>query len=229
MHQSDIQRLRPGNILWETKHAWCFAAVSFWCPTTRNCSILNCSILSNGIFAEVQQRVCPVLLGFLPVAFRIRCRRRWPLVPLGATRGGRPRCLVRANISKKWYCRPEEITIQITNSASACEVLETLMHERDNPGLNLIDVAAAWDALANFGQTVPAVVRKMEKDPMMDELVDLAQRILKRSLFKDLTPPALPCATMFWASAKLTQGGLLRQHLASLQEGLNVAVVATSV
>ena len=78
---------------------------------------------------------------------------------------------------------------------------------------------------ANFGHTV---VREVEEDPMMDEFVDLALRLLKRSLFENPLPYARACANMFWASARLGKTGLLTQHLARVQDSLSQAVVATS-
>jgi len=148
---------------------------------------------------------------------------RWS--PLGATRGGTPRCVVRAEMRKEWHTPPEVVTSQIRDSASASEILERLGQERNNPGLNLINIGTSWEGLANFGHTV---VREVEEDPMMDEFVDLTLRLLKQSLFENPTPYARACANMFWASAKLGKAGLLTQHLARVEDSLSEAVVATS-
>ena len=126
---------------------------------------------------------------------------------------------------KEWHTPPEVVTSQFRDSASASEVLERLSQERTNPRLDLIAIAAAWVRLAHLGWRS---LKEVEKDPTLDELVDLTLRLLKRSLFEDLEPHARACANMYWASAKLKGQGVLKQHLTQLQESLNEAVVATS-
>ena len=62
---------------------------------------------------------------------------------------------------KEWHTPPEVVTSQIRDSASASEILERLGQERNNPGLNLINIGTSWEGLANFGHTV---VREVEEE-----------------------------------------------------------------
>lgn len=128
-------------------------------------------------------------------------------------------------MQKEWHMPPGVVTSQIRDSASASEVLERLSQERNNPRLDLIAIAAAWVRLAHLGWRS---LKEVEKDPTLDELVDLTLRLLKRALFEDPTPYSQACANMFWASAKLQGKGLLLQDLTRIQQSLNEAVVATS-
>ena len=133
-------------------------------------------------------------------------------------------CSLRV-MRKEWHTAPEGLTIRIRESASASEVLERLSQERHNPLLDLINIGAAWVKLAKLKRSV---VKEVENDPMMDEFIQLTQRLLKRCLFEDFQPCTRASANMFWAIATLRREGLLRKHLTRVQQNMCEAVMATS-
>ena len=92
---------------------------------------------------------CAAWLSACGVPHSLREVGSWS--PLSATHGRTPRCVVRAEMQKEWHTPPEVVTSQFRDSASASEILERLGQERNNPGLNLINIGTSWEGLPILG------------------------------------------------------------------------------
>lgn len=125
---------------------------------------------------------------------------------------------------KEWYA-PQDITARISRSPSASVVLEVLESQHGNPALNLICISAAWVKIAKLPKTMSPQVAA---DPYWKEFIESTARILKQSLFQDVSKCAWACSNMFWASGSLKTEPLVWPYLAEVQEDLREGIVATS-
>lgn len=124
-----------------------------------------------------------------------------------------------------WTQMPQEITIKLSGSESASEVLETLKAEQGNPALNLICVNAAWVAIANLQNTVTPQVAT---DPYFKEFLDITVRLLEEALVDDASKWGRACSNMFWAVGTLKAQRLMRPSLDAVQDALGNGVAASS-
>ena len=117
---------------------------------------------------------------------------------------------------------PRQITVEITKSASASDLLGVVRQERNNPKLDFIALAAAWARMAKMQQTLSETVLK---DPVLQDFIALTQDGAKRARV-EAERNARAVANTFWAVAKLDEK--LHVHVASLQSSLAQAAKQTA-
>ena len=119
---------------------------------------------------------------------------------------------------------PKLITSTIYNSNTARRALQIIAQEADNPKVDLICVSTALVRIAHAQNTIN--VKAWQRDPDVEKLVNLANRLLGWVLKGDPIEHEQAVGNTFWATAKLDR--LLGSQLSTLRPRLFEAVKYTA-
>ncbi|CAJ1360504.1 unnamed protein product [Effrenium voratum] len=117
---------------------------------------------------------------------------------------------------------PQQITLRITQAASASEVLGVVREQQRNPKLDFIAVSAAWHKMANLQHSVSAEVLR---DSFLMEFVGLTGQMAVRAQ-AEANRNARAVASIYWAVVQLEP--YMSSQLKSLQASLGAAAKKTA-